>query len=106
MKNTLWIIIALVTGIVGFLVGYSVSGFTGAKHAQEIAGHAAPAQEAAAQHPAGGGYGAAGAATHKPEAGGYGAAAPAPKAEAGGYGAVQPASAQKASADKPKAAGY
>lgn len=94
MKNTLWMIIALVTGIVGFLVGYSVSGFTGAKRATEIAGQAAPGHDAAA---------------HKPDAGGYaGAGAPAHKAEAGGYGAVQPATqrAEKGPGDKPKAAGY
>jgi hypothetical protein len=108
MKNTLWMIIALVTGIVGFLVGYSVSGFTGARRAAEVAAHAAPAQDA---HKAdAGGYAGAGAPAHKAEAGGYGAAAaPARPAEAGGYGAAQPAAAghpQKVPADKPKAAGY
>lgn len=108
MKNTLWMIIALVTGIVGFLVGYSVSGFTGAKRATEIAGQAAPGHDAAAHKPDAGGYAGAGAPAHKAEAGGYGAAAAAPKPEAGGYGAVQPATqhAEKGPGDKPKAAGY
>jgi hypothetical protein len=108
MKTTLWMIIALVTGIVGFLVGYSVSGFSGAKRATEVAGHAAPAQDAAAHKPDAGGYAGAGAPARKAEAGGYGgAAAPAPKPEAGGYGAVQPANQHvQKPADKPKAAGY
>ena len=62
MKNSVWIVIALVTGIVGFLMGYSVSSFTGTRRAAEVA-RAAPA--AAAPAPA-----------QKADAGGYGAAAP------------------------------
>lgn len=103
MKNSLWIIIALVTGIVGFLVGYSVSGFTGARSAQAAAqgapaSHDGPPAAAAAAPPA-----------HKADAGGYGgASAPAHKADAGGYGGAPPAQAQpqKVAAEKPKAAGY
>ncbi len=91
MKNSLWIVIVIVVGIVGFLMGYSVSAYTGFKHVGQ--GQAAAAETTAApaehgsQHPAAaGGYGAQPAAA-KAESGGYGAVKqPAPKAEAGGYG--------------------
>lgn len=78
MKSSLWFVIVLVTGIVGFLVGYSVSSSTGT-------GHAAAAGGAAHQAEGAPGYGAQPAAA----TGGYGgqpAAAPAAKeASAGGY---------------------
>ncbi len=105
MKTSLWIIIALVTGIVGFLVGYSVSGFTGSRAAQEVArGAPAPHEGAPAAAPKAD----AGGAAHG--AAGYGAATPAARdAKAGGSGgAPQPAPAQpqKLASEKPKAAGY
>jgi hypothetical protein len=107
MKSSLWMIIALVTGIVGFLVGYSVSGFTGSRAAQTVAhGGPAPHDDAPAARPTGvpaapeprtaaGGYGGAGAHDAK-------ASAPA------GSGAVQPAAQVRPekAAEKPKAAGY
>ncbi len=122
MKSSLWIIIALVTGIVGFLMGYSVSAFTGSRRAEEIAAHGAPrphdaapaaAGAPAAQRPDAGGYAGAGGTAHDAKAGGYGGAGGTPHdAKAGGYGGAeaprQPAvpAAQKVPADKPKAAGY
>jgi len=58
MKTSLWIVVVLVTGIVGFLVGYSVSSFTGAKataHSpqspQAPAGYGADAAGSTAQKP-------------------------------------------------------
>lgn len=94
MKNTLWMIIALVTGIVGFLLGYSVSGFTGTRQAAAIAGPAGPAHAEPAAHAPAGGYAPA--------------AAPAPKPDAGGYAATPKPAAptQVADGDKPKAPGY
>jgi hypothetical protein len=71
MKSSLWIVIVLVTGIVGFLVGYSVSSSTGPAHA--VAGKGAKPAETAP------GYGGAEAAP------GYGAPAAAKEVSAGGY---------------------
>jgi hypothetical protein len=102
MKNSLWIIIALVTGIVGFLVGYSVSGYTGARGAQ------AAAQGAPASHDGPAAAASGGAPAHRADAGGYaGASGTAHAPAAGGYGAqpAQPAP-QKVASEKPKAAGY
>jgi hypothetical protein len=80
MKSSLWFVIVLVTGIVGFLVGYSVSSSTGTGHAAKAGGPAHQAEGAP-------GYG--GAAQPAAATGGYGghpAAAPAAKeASAGGY---------------------
>ena len=77
MKSSLWVVIVVVAVFVGFLVGYSVSSYTGYKKV------GAPAQGA----PASGGAPSPG------EAPGYGAPAggsPAPEEEsrapAGGYG--------------------
>ena len=115
MKTSLWMIIALVTGIVGFLMGYSVSSYSGTRSAAAIAGQAAPASHDAAPvagaKPQAGGYGAAEQPQHKAAAGGYGGAEqPQHKAATGGYGGAEPAQQQKApaTADKPKpsAAGY
>jgi hypothetical protein len=73
MKSSLWIVIVLVTGIVGFLVGYSVSSSTATPHAAQGKG--------AAHAPAAGAPGYGGAAEPAP---GYGA--PAKKeVSAGGY---------------------
>jgi hypothetical protein len=77
MKTGLWAVIVLVTGIVGFLVGYGVSSYTGVRslgeaHASE--GAKAKKSEAAAHEAAAGGAGA------KDAAAGYGGAEkPAPK---------------------------
>jgi hypothetical protein len=87
MRTGLWVVIVVVTGIVGYLVGYSVSAYTGVKK---------PGPAHAAEMPAAGKPVAPAAAT-----GGYGAA-PATPAAAGGYGA-QPAAKPAA---KPPAAGY
>lgn len=96
MKNSLWTVIAIVCGIVGFLMGYSTSAYTGIRKIEAAAqeervatsGLVAPAAAPAATAPAAGGYGSAPAAA-KPAAGGYGSppAAAAPAPAAGGYGA-------------------
>lgn len=95
MKSSLWTVIAIVCGIVGFLMGYSTSAYTGVRKIEAAAKEervatstvAAPAA-APAPAPAAGGYGSAPAAA-KPAAGGYGSApaAAAPAPAAGGYGA-------------------
>jgi len=129
MKNSLWIIIALVTGIVGFLMGYSVSSYTGTRSVAEMAAHGAPpaaADSGPAQpvghggseeqaKPVAGGYGGS-EEKAKPAAGGYGGSEEKAEPAAGGYGAAAPAKpakpAKKASAppasSKPvvPAAGY
>ena len=61
MKNSLWVIFVVVTGFLGFLIGYSVSSYTGI---QKVQGYTEVAEA--------GGYGG--------ESGGYGG-------ESGGYGA-------------------
>jgi len=66
MKNSLWVIIVIVAAFLGFLIGYSVSSYTGYKKVGMGAGA-----------PAAGGYGAPGGA---PAAGGYGAPGGAPAA--------------------------
>jgi hypothetical protein len=75
MKSSLWIVIVLVTGIVGFLVGYSVSSSTGTPHAAagKGGGHAAEGAPGYGSQPAAApGYGAAPAAAKKEvSAGGY-----------------------------------
>jgi hypothetical protein len=99
MKNSLWIIIALVTGIVGFLIGYSVSSYTGAKQAAAIAGHGAqPAAHEKAPMAAG-----TGAPAQKPEAGGYGGAEQPRQPGASAAPSGKPEAGDKA---KPSAAGY
>ena len=55
MKTSLWAVIALVTGIVGFLMGYSASGYTGTRARTELGrgGHGvAGAEHAVATAPA------------------------------------------------------
>lgn len=102
MKNSLWSVIAIVCGIVGFLMGYSTSAYTGvrkieaaAKAEQVASAPANPVAVPAVAKPAAGGYGSAPAAA-KPAAGGYGAApAAAPAPSAGGYGAPAPANTAK-----------
>jgi hypothetical protein len=98
MKTSLWVIIVLVTGIVGFLMGYSISATTGVRGLQ--AAHAGPpsAQKAA---------GAPGASA-PPGEGPAGYGSPQPAAEAPAYGAPQAAPAPSASPQNaaPSAAGY
>jgi hypothetical protein len=62
MKNSLWVVFVIVSGFLGFLIGYSVSSYTGFQKVQQGSVTVAEA----------GGYGG--------ESGGYGA-------ESGGYGA-------------------
>lgn len=72
MKTSLWVVVVLVTGIVGFLIGYSVSAYTGTR---SIAGGGA--EQAGAPHsqqPAG----------HAAEAGGYGGGPTVPTTASGG----------------------
>jgi hypothetical protein len=90
MKTGLWVVIVLVTGIVGFLVGYSVSSYTGVRKLG--APHAAETAKAAPAH-------AAPAATA-----GYGGAAPAPASA--GYGGAPAAAPAAKPPVKPAAAGY
>ena len=71
MKTSLWIVIAVVAANVGFLVGYSVSSYTGFRNVDQAA------RETDAAAPA---YG-------SPAAPAYGAPAPARAAPAPGYGA-------------------
>ncbi len=70
MKNSLWVIIVIVAAFLGFLIGYSVSSYTGYKRVGMGAGA-----------PAAGGYGAPGG---TPSAGGYGAPAGVPAAPSKG----------------------
>jgi len=101
MNNSLWAIIALVSAIVGFLMGYSVSSYTGTRTAAEYAPSAAsvagePAVVAgsatdAAAHPAGYGAPEAPKKAATSETGGYGGpGGEKPKESAGGYGAPEP----------------
>ena len=90
MKTSLWIVVVLVSGIVGFLVGYSVSTGTGTRGLEAVeAGGQQPAAPAAQPAPA-----------PAAPAGGYAekSAAPAPAAPAGGYGEKPAATAQPAAA--------
>jgi hypothetical protein len=81
MKSSLWFVIVLVTGIVGFLVGYSVSSSTGSGQIAKAAAAKEPAHHAESA-----GYGAQPAAAQPAPTPGYGApAAPAKPASAGGY---------------------
>jgi hypothetical protein len=100
MKTSLWMIIALVSGIVGFLTGYSVSSYTGTRSVAETpAAHDAP--QAAA--PAAEGPAATAAPVQKEEAAGYGAAPQRPREAAPAPRAAAPAS-SPAAASKPAAA--
>ena len=74
MKNSLWLIIVIVVGFTGFLIGYSVSSYTGYQTIDK--GYAGGAEA--------GGYGG--------EAGGYGASAGGYGAEAAGQGTAVPGS--------------
>lgn len=96
MKTGLWVVIVLVTGIVGFLVGYSVSAYTGVRVIAPAQAAGKPAEPVA--KPAGH------AEAPAPTSGGYGGGAqqPAQPAAAAGQGGAKPAAAPA----KPKAAGY
>jgi hypothetical protein len=104
MKTSLWMIIALVSGIVGFLTGYSVSSYTGTRSVAETpAAHDAP--QAAAPAAVGPAATAAPAAApvQKEDAAGYGAAPERPREAAPAPRAAAPAS-SPAAASKPAAA--
>ena len=60
MKSSLWMVIALVSGVVGFLTGYSVSSYTGLRGGQDAAGREERVQQERGggdAHDAAGGYG-------------------------------------------------
>lgn len=80
MKSSLWAVIAIVTGLVGFLMGYSTSAYTGVR---KIEG-----------------------ATTLPVAAATPVATPSPPPAAGGYGNPAPKSAAPAQAPAPAAGGY
>lgn len=73
MKNSLWIVIVVVVGFIGFLVGYSVSSYTGIQKIQQ--GSVEKVEAGGYKSEESGGYGT------ESESGGYGA-----KSESGGYG--------------------
>ncbi len=77
VKTSLWVVIVVVALFCGFLVGYSVSSYTGYKKVGAPTYAATPGEEPKEGAPAGG-YGA--------PAGGDGAPEGEPKAPAGGYG--------------------
>jgi hypothetical protein len=94
MKTSLWMVVVLVSAIVGFLVGYSVSSHTGTRGLEQIE----VAEEKAAPRPAPAAPAMqAGAATEKP------AAAAAGPAGASAARPAAPAAASAASAEKPAA---
>jgi hypothetical protein len=100
MKTSLWVIIALVTGIVGFLMGYSISSTTGVRSLQ--AAHAGPPS---ARRPADA-PGAAGAGSASEGPAGYGSSQAAPAAPASGAPQAAPASSSNPRNAEPSAAGY
>ncbi len=109
MRTNLWIVIVVVSTIVGFLLGYSVSSYTGVKSAQAI--HAPDAQKAEPSKAASAAYPSQAKPEEAKPAAGYGApAAPAPgaaKPPAAGYGApVVPANAGSGAKPPAKAPGY
>ena len=80
MKSSLWAVITIVTGLVGFLMGYSTSAYTGVRKIE-----AEKALPVAAATPI---------------------ATPAPPPAAGGYGDPAPKPAAPAPAPAPAAGGY
>jgi hypothetical protein len=92
MKTSLWIVVVLLAGIVGFLVGYSVSSRTGTRSLQKVE---AAGEKAAAQPPQAPATPAplAGAVAEKSAApsAAYGSASPQkPAAPAAAYGSASP----------------
>ncbi len=83
MKTSLWVVVALVTGIVGFLVGYSTSSYTGMRKIASAEAGKAKVEKVAApsETPAG-----------------YGAPPPGHAAQSPAYGAQKPAATQPVSA--------
>jgi hypothetical protein len=72
-KTSLWIVVVVVAGWIGFMLGYSMSAHTGAKPAQSGTPAAAGGGYGGAKPAASGGYGGGNPATGaKPAAGGYG----------------------------------
>ncbi len=90
MKNSLWVVVVVVVGIVGFLLGYSFSSYTGVKAINQVQAAEGEAKEVA----------------HQPAAAGYGA----PAAEQGGgspgYGAPAAPPPQRKPPAKPATMGY
>jgi hypothetical protein len=69
MKTSLWLVIVIVVGFLGFLLGYSVSSYTGIQTAQkgsvgEVGAGGYPSEESAGYGTESAGYGT--------ESGGYG----------------------------------
>ncbi len=92
MKHSLWVVVVVVVGIVGFLLGYSYSSFTGVRETTAI-DTGGGKEETAVAHP-----GAPG------PAAGYGAQEPtAPQAASPGGQAGQAAETKPASPDQPSA---
>lgn len=81
MKNSLWLVFVVVAGFLGFLIGYSVSSYTGIQKVHT--GYVAQAEA--------GGYGG--------ESGGYGA-------ESGGYGGQSSAGQTAYAADEEEREDY
>ncbi len=69
MKTSLWLVIVIVVGFLGFLIGYSVSSYTGIQTVQsgavgEVGAGGYPSEESGGSETESGGYGT--------ESGGYG----------------------------------
>jgi len=88
MKNSLWLVFVVVAGFLGFLIGYSVSSYTGIQKVHT--GYVAQAEA--------GGYGG--------ESGGYGAESGGYGAESGGYGGQSSAGQTAYAADEEEREDY
>ncbi len=77
MKTSLWVVIVLVTGIVGFLVGYSTSSYTGIRNVAGAEAGKAKVEQVAAPSQAPAGYGAQAPAGHGSQGPASGAEKPA-----------------------------
>jgi len=97
MKTSLWIVIVIVSGLVGFLMGYSVSSYTGFHTAAKAPGKEVKAADQPSETSAGYGSDSGGYAVEKPaspkasprgpaveKSAGYGS-------DSGGYSAEKPA---------------
>ena len=98
MKTSLWVVIAAVSGIVGFLMGYSVSSYTGVRAMEKLQAEEDLGKTAAAPPSAPGGTEAGAVATTATAAEQPAPApdaAPAVPAKAGGPAATAPAAPKK-----------